>query len=600
MKRELTLGSLFDGIGGFPLAGSMVGIKPIWCAEIEPFPCKVTETRFPEMIQLGDVSKVKGSEIPKVDIITFGSPCFTADTKILTSEGLKRISDVRVNDLAFTRNEWKPVTEVMVRNTDEIHKFKAVGVLETHVTGNHPILVRKSKRVGKFGKRIFEEPEWVEVKDIQKGDYVCLPTIQTSNELTNITDEELWLVGRYIADGYINNSQRKDRPQEQRHHKVIFCVGKSKSLEFENHLIQYHGCKKENRTVYKYEISSEKLMKLCLTCGKGAIGKFIPFEILSLPPEKIKIVLDGYMSGDGCHIKSKDIYSATTISEDLALTLQMAVHKAYKIPCRIHKTIRPLKYIIEGREVNQHDTYIVRWSTKLKPQSHMKVIDGEVWSPVTDNEVIAEKTLVYNLEIQDIHSYIANGFVAHNCQDLSVAGKRAGLKNEINGDDDTTRSGLFYDAVRIIKEMRESYNESDTRSDFDIRFAQYPRYAVWENVPGAFSSNKGGTSDAYLKNWLKSKTNTPIFLCLQRENGTTQEKLWETDIPLRGECLMHNFGESPKDVEESFLSQILEEQVPETYSLSAKACQGILARSKKRGKELPEILRIALEHGANK
>ena len=65
------------------------------------------------------------------------------------------------------------------------------------------------------------------------------------------------------------------------------------------------------------------------------------------------------------------------------------------------------------------------------------------------------------------------------CQDLSVAGKRAGLKHEVNGDDETTRSGLFMEAVRIIKEMREATN------------GEYPRFALWENVPGAFSSNKG-------------------------------------------------------------------------------------------------------------
>ena len=65
------------------------------------------------------------------------------------------------------------------------------------------------------------------------------------------------------------------------------------------------------------------------------------------------------------------------------------------------------------------------------------------------------------------------------CQDLSMAGKRAGLKHEVNGDEETTRSGLFMEAVRIIKEMREATN------------GKYPRFALWENVPGAFSSNKG-------------------------------------------------------------------------------------------------------------
>lgn len=76
------------------------------------------------------------------------------------------------------------------------------------------------------------------------------------------------------------------------------------------------------------------------------------------------------------------------------------------------------------------------------------------------------------------------------CQDLSVAGLRKGLKHEQNGDDETTRSGLFMEAVRIIKEMREHDRLEKLRSgrtDEHIR----PRFAVWENVPGAFSSNKG-------------------------------------------------------------------------------------------------------------
>ena len=71
----LTLGSLFDGSGGFPLGGVIAGITPIWSAEIEPFPVRVTEKRMPSVLQLGDISKINGADIPKVDIISFGSPC---------------------------------------------------------------------------------------------------------------------------------------------------------------------------------------------------------------------------------------------------------------------------------------------------------------------------------------------------------------------------------------------------------------------------------------------------------------------------------------------------------------------------------------------
>lgn len=71
----MKLGSLFDGSGGFPLAGELCGIEPVWASEIEPFPCRVTAQRFPRMKQLGDVTKINGAEVEKVDIITFGSPC---------------------------------------------------------------------------------------------------------------------------------------------------------------------------------------------------------------------------------------------------------------------------------------------------------------------------------------------------------------------------------------------------------------------------------------------------------------------------------------------------------------------------------------------
>jgi Site-specific DNA methylase len=71
----MTLGSLFDGIGGFPLAGMMCSITPVWASEIEPFPMKVTAARFPEMKQLGSVTDINGAEVEPVDVITFGSPC---------------------------------------------------------------------------------------------------------------------------------------------------------------------------------------------------------------------------------------------------------------------------------------------------------------------------------------------------------------------------------------------------------------------------------------------------------------------------------------------------------------------------------------------
>ena len=74
-KTQLTLGSLFDGSGGFPLGGILAGIEPVFSSEIEPFPILVTHKRLPQVKHYGDVSRLSGAELPPVDIITFGSPC---------------------------------------------------------------------------------------------------------------------------------------------------------------------------------------------------------------------------------------------------------------------------------------------------------------------------------------------------------------------------------------------------------------------------------------------------------------------------------------------------------------------------------------------
>ena len=74
-KKPITLGSLFDGSGGFPLGGLLAGITPIWSSEIEPFPIRVTTARFPNIKHYGDISAINGSELEPVDIISFGSPC---------------------------------------------------------------------------------------------------------------------------------------------------------------------------------------------------------------------------------------------------------------------------------------------------------------------------------------------------------------------------------------------------------------------------------------------------------------------------------------------------------------------------------------------
>ena len=85
MEKTLTLGSLFDGIGGFPYAASFYGIRSLWASEIMPECISVTRRHFPDMVHVGDITQLHGGKLPPVDIITFGSPC-----QGLSVSGLRR------------------------------------------------------------------------------------------------------------------------------------------------------------------------------------------------------------------------------------------------------------------------------------------------------------------------------------------------------------------------------------------------------------------------------------------------------------------------------------------------------------------------------
>lgn len=112
--------------------------------------------------------------------------------------------------------------------------------------------------------------------------------------------------------------------------------------------------------------------------------------------------------------------------------------------------------------------------------------------------------------------------------------------------------------------------------------------------PEHSAATKARTSESSSKRRQGLRTVVPLFLDLRKENGLLREPSWEMGGPLLGEFSMRSFGECPREDVESHLSQILEENAHPKYYLSAKACQGILRRAEKRGKELPPILKTAL------
>lgn len=169
------------------------------------------------------------------------------------------------------------------------------------------------------------------------------------------------------------------------------------------------------------------------------------------------------------------------------------------------------------------------------------------------------------------------------CQDLSIAGKRAGLAG--------ARSGLFMEQIRVIKEMREHDKQLGWAGEL-IR----PRYMVWENVPGALSSNKGRDFAAVLEETIRIVEPEAPGIEVPEKGWPTWDGYRDVDGRWSVAWRVHDaqYWGVPSVAVKSRLSQILEATPHTKYCLSARACQGILRRAERRGKDLPKLLKEAL------
>lgn len=133
--------------------------------------------------------------------------------------------------------------------------------------------------------------------------------------------------------------------------------------------------------------------------------------------------------------------------------------------------------MIEGRVVNQRDYYVLTYKTKPSDASEAFYEDGYIWFPIRDIIETNEKEDTYDITVEEDHSFTANGCIAHNCQDFSIAGHQKGADKGSE-----TRSSLMWETVRIIEEMGE----------------WKPKYVIWENVKNVLSKHMRVNFDNYL------------------------------------------------------------------------------------------------------
>jgi len=415
---------------------------------------------------LGDMTKIDWTQVDDFDLLFYSTPCFVAGTLVLTDEGYKPIEDVKVGDMVMTHNNrFRKVVDTGKKPANDIIKLRSMMFDEIFCTPNHPFYTRKRYRKGHKSVRCFAEPVWKAAQELTKDDYLGL-AINTNeqipelkgvalhrgthwdvvNELQkHLSSECFWyLMGRYIGDGW----QRNDKT-----HKSILVACSDRNKDVLLKTIQTLGWRytlTKEKTCYRVTIYSKELCEFVNRYGKYAHNKCIDAETLNLPLHLLNAFLNGYVDSDGCYVDTE--YRITTTSKKLAYGLMQIVAKVHKRPSRIYKAKRPDKNIIEGREVNQRNSYMVVWHTDKRKQDKAFYEDGYVWFPLKEITSTNRKEFVYNLEVEGDHSYTANGAIVHNCQSVSQAGLQHGF-TEGSG----TRSSIIWNVRDAVKIKRPKF-----------------------------------------------------------------------------------------------------------------------------------------------
>lgn len=561
---------LFAGTGAFTHAFQSTGqVKCVFANDMVEWSKTIYDANFDHKLTLKNLNDIPVEDIPGHDILTGGFPCFVAGTKVLTEDGYKAIETVSLEDKLLTHTgKYQTILNRQVKGG--VTRVQGVQIMyhpySIDATDEHPFYVKERVKTWNAGLRkydyTFTAPMWVNAKELHDSHYVAMPrntkdvvpsfecnkcvnktTKNTVNLVLNQTDQ-WYMMGYFLGDGWIEDTKKDDGRSNYSIRFSIADKDKETVLPILSRVLPIQTKQKRSGACETYGCGSQEWFEVLAQFGKYCHGKMIPEWVHDAPVNFVEAFLEGYAKADGSVCPSSrgipnHHVSYTTVSHNIAFGIQRLYAKLGML-CSVDYTERPPTTIIEGREVNQRNTYRMRVVLNRERQGSALIEEEHIWLKVKSVE---EKTLeaqpVYNFEVEHDNSYCVENAVVHNCQPFSIAGRQEGFQDE--------RSNVFWKILSIIDHHK-------------------PKCVVLENVKNLVSHDEKRTFET-IKTQLETRGYHIRFKVLNTADitGVPQHRERIYIVCFKDKSLYEKFSLDFPAIPKRGVQTCLEESVPGKY-----------------------------------
>lgn len=481
--------SLFSGIEAASVAWGPLGWEPMAFSEIDPFPCAVLKKRYPDVPNLGDITKIDWSDFidkcGKPDLVVGGSPCFPAGALVLCEDGFRSIETVKVGDKVVTHKGRLKKVLATGHKRDSVVWLTGEGSTGIECTANHPFFAKETPESA-------DEPTWLEAEHMDGKAWMHVNSfkrmpIPPFGGTTEFTPEFFNAIGLLVGcDALVFNCGKTvsvsfvtdDHAEKRKFLDVLDKAGLTgKGFGFRcgerSRLKKRRFCEDCEDFTFSFSWHSTELCVWLMEHFLGGLdcldGKWsIPTWLFGMDERFRKAFFDGFVKGKTWEsdVERENDSFTVAIAENkglalgiqvLAGTLGLASNHEWGI--EFENGLAQSINRVFGGEGNARKRV-----DRLTFREDATVSDGGWWETVDVSFPNEPAITVYNLEVEDDNSYTVDGIAVHNCQSFSIAGNRTGLEGA---------SGLMFEYIRAVQELR-------------------PKWFLWENVPGALSVEGGG------------------------------------------------------------------------------------------------------------